>query len=501
MAELLLRLNSPEVRLLTLTGPGGIGKTRLALQAAAELSEQIEDGVYFVDLAPSRDPESALAAIAKTLSIKEASDQPLLAELIRQLRTKSMLLLLDNFEQVTEAAPDVAQLSRECPQLKFLVTSREALRVRGEYIFPVPPLTLPRLDLKGLKFEQLTQFEAIKLFRERAQAVKPDFELTHENAPAVAEICVRLDGLPLAIELATARIKLFSPQALLERLGSRLKMLRGGARDLPVRQQTLRDTIDWSYALLDAEEQCLFELLAVFLGCTFGAVEAVAESATPRVELGDDILEGLASLVDKSLVRQTQQDSGEPRLLMLETIREYAGERLEEDPELSAAARRAHASYYADFTQRQWERLTGDEREAALAELEADIENVRTAWRYWVAEQDLKQLGKLIDSLWFLYDARGWYRGLVELTSDLLSVLSATPSTAEARPREGRDPGRPGPGAPGAQRLYAGGRGSLQPRPGALSDNGRRPQPVSCAEGTCHLLYLQGRIRESGPHR
>ncbi len=163
LAELLLRLSSPEVRLLTLTGPGGIGKTRLALQAAAELSEQIEDGVYFVDLAPSRDPESALAAIAKTLSIKEASDQPLLAELIRQLRTKSILLLLDNFEQVTEAAPDVAQLSRDCPQLKFLVTSREALRVRGEYIFPVPPLSLPTLDLKGLKFEQLTQFEAVQV--------------------------------------------------------------------------------------------------------------------------------------------------------------------------------------------------------------------------------------------------------------------------------------------------------------------------------------------------
>jgi predicted ATPase len=248
----------------------------------------------------------------------------------------------------------------------------------------------------------------------------------------VAEICARLDGLPLAIELAAARIRLFTPQALLERLGSRLKLLRGGARDLPVRQQTLRDAIDWSYELLDSGEQCLFELLSVFPGgCTFDAVEVASDGIECLEETDTDILDGLTSLVDKSLVRQMEQGIGEPRLLMLETMREFAVERLDGDPDFSAIARRAHATFYADFTQRQWKYLTGDEKEAALADLNADIENVRTAWRYWVKEKDLEQLSKFVDSLWLFYDMRGWYHATVELTNDLLSVLSSTSSTPE----------------------------------------------------------------------
>ncbi len=430
--EIIKRLNSEGVRLLTLTGPGGIGKTRMGLQAAAELIDSFKDGVYFVDLAPIRDPEAVPTSIAQTLGLRETSDRPLLDELKGQLRAKKMLLLLDNFEQVTGAAPRVVELLRDCPQLKLLVTSREALHVRGEYVFPVPPLALPKVDLKQPSIEQITQYEAVRLFIERAQAVKPDFKVTNENAPAVAEICWRLDGLPLAIELAAARIRLFSPQALLERLGSRLKLLRGGARDLPVRQQTLRDAIDWSYDLLDTGDQRLFELLSVFLGgCSFEAVEAAAGKIELLDEPGVDILDGLSSLIDKSLTRQADQESGEPRLLMLETIREYAAERLDQDPEFRAAARRAHATYYADLTQRQWERLTGDGREAALEELISDIENVRTAWGHWVEERDLEQLSKFVDSLWLLYDARGWYHAAVNLTKDLLNVLSSTPSTPE----------------------------------------------------------------------
>jgi predicted ATPase/class 3 adenylate cyclase len=432
LGEIMKRLDSAGLRMLTLTGPGGIGKTRLALQAAADLIDRFEDGVYLVDLAPIRDAESVPAAIAQVVGIRETSDRSLLDELKDHLRAKTMLLLLDNFEQVTAAGPKVLELLQTCPRLKLLVTSREALHVRGEYVFPVPPLGSPGAGRKQPSIEQLARNEAVLLFGERAQAVKHDFELTDENLPVVAEICTRLDGLPLAIELAAARIRLFTPQALLERLGSRLKFLRGGARDLPVRQQTLRDAIDWSYELLDSGEQCLFELLSVFPGgCLFDAVEVAADGIECLEDTETDLLDGLTSLVDKSLIRQMDQRAGEPRLLMLETMREFAVERLEGDPDFSVAARRAQATYFADFTQRQWKRLTGDAREAALADLSADIENVRTAWRYWVEKRDLEQLSKFVDSLWLFYDMRGWYHATVELTNDLLSVLSSTPSTPE----------------------------------------------------------------------
>lgn len=436
LSEIVKRLSSKGVRLLTLTGPGGIGKTRIAVQAAAELIEQFQDGVYFVDLATIRDPESFPAVIAQTLGLRETSDRPLLDDLKGQLRVKRMLLLLDNFEQVTAAAPKVADLLRDCPNLKLLVTSREALRVRGEYVFPVPPLAMPKVDLKRPSIEQLTQYEAVRLFIERAQAVKPDFMITNENAPAVAEICWRLDGLPLAIELATVRIRLFSPQALLERLGNRLKFLRGGARDLPARQQTLRDAIAWSYELLDIGEQRLFQMLSVFQGCTFEAVEAIAGGIRHLEDIELDILDVLSSLADKSLIRQVSPETGEPRMLMLETIREFAAERLDEDFEFRAAARRAYASFYADFTQRQWEYLTGHEREAATERLLSDIDNVRSAWDYWVEEKNLEMLGKFVDSLWLLYDTRGWYHATVKLTNDLLSILSSTPSTPELAQQE-----------------------------------------------------------------
>ena len=428
----LLTRDQQEARLVTLTGPGGTGKTRLAVQAAADLVSRFSDGVYFVDLAPIREPEAVLTTIARTVGIRESSDRPLLDELKDQLQSKAMLLVLDNFEQVTAAAPMVGEVLQGCPQLKLLVTSREPLHLRGEHIRSVPPLTLPRADLRQQSLEQLTQCEALRLFIERVMAVKPNFEVTDENASAIAEICVRLDGLPLAIELAAARMRLFSPRALLERLGGRLQMLRGGARDLPVRQQTLRDTIDWSYELLGDGEQRLFALLSVFTGCTFDAVEIVTARMNHHLDgLKMDVLDVLDSLVDKSLIRQADQVTGEPRLLMLETIREYATERLEQDSEFNTAAHQTHAIYYADFAVRQWERLSGDGRETALREMESDIENLRIAWRYWVERKDLEQLNKFVNSLGLLYDARGWYHATVELTNDLLSILAATPSTPE----------------------------------------------------------------------
>jgi predicted ATPase/class 3 adenylate cyclase len=434
--EIKRRLGEDSVRLLTLTGPGGTGKTQLALRAAAEQIDRFDDGAFFVDLSTVRDTDSALAAIARAIGLKEASDQSLFEKLTSELRDQRVLLLLDNFEQVTVAAPTASQLLRDCPGLKELVTSREALRVSGEHLFPVPPLGLPDATVRHPSADTIAGCEAVQLFVERAGAIRPDFRLTDQNAAAVAEICRRLDGLPLAIELAAARLKLFSPEALRDRLQSRLEVLRSGARDLPARQQTLRAAIEWSFQLLDPGEQRLFELLSVFSTARFDAVAVVADKVDHLQESGIDVLDGLESLLDKSLVRQPDLQAEELRLVMLETIREYAAERLEDRPEFKVAARRAHAAYFADFAHERWEQLTGAGREVALAAMAAELENLRSAWRYWVAERDLDQLNKLVDGLWVLYDARGWYHATIGLTRDLLNVLSSTPSSPERAAQE-----------------------------------------------------------------
>ena len=348
LAEVVRRLGDPATRLLTLTGPGGTGKTSLAVRAVSDRLDQFRDGVAFVDLAMTRDAGALLAAMGRVVGIDETRDRSPLEQLVDRLQDRQMLIVLDNFEQVTAAAAVTTELLQACPDLRFLVTSREPLHVRAEHVFPVPPLGLPPAGRGPVTAAGIATSEAVQLFVDRARAARPDFELDDGNAAAIADICRRLDGLPLAIELAAARLRLFSPDALRDRLGSRLELLRSSGRDLPERQQTLRATIDWSYDLLEPGEQRLFEALAVFADADLRAVESVlAVVGAPK---GSDvgIIDALASLLEKSLVRQVEVQAGEPRLSMLETIREYATERLEQGP-ASAQVRRAHATYYADL--------------------------------------------------------------------------------------------------------------------------------------------------------
>jgi predicted ATPase len=402
-------LRREAVRLVTLTGPGGIGKTRLALQVAAELSDRFANGAFFVNLAPLSDPELVIPATAQALEIQEIRGQPLFDLLKASLREKHLLLLLDNFEQVVSAAVQVADLLATCPKLKMVVTSRMALRVKAEHEFTVPPLALP--DPKHLpELGALSQYEAVALFIARAQAVKPDFQVTNANAPAVAEICARLDGLPLAIELAAARIKLLPPQALLARLGQRLEVLTSGSRDAPARQQTLRNTITWSYHLLDATEQQLFRCLSVFVGgCTLEAAEAICGAlCNASAGLAGSMLDGVASLIDKSLVQLVAQEGEPSRLVMLETIHEYGLEVLATSGEVEIT-RGAHADYYLTVAEEAVLQPGGPRQDEWLKRLEREHDNLRAVMQ-WVQEPGRQEeqrlemalrLGAALGGFWF----------------------------------------------------------------------------------------------------
>jgi predicted ATPase/class 3 adenylate cyclase len=398
-------LSRGDVRLVTLTGPGGTGKTRLAIQTAADLLDLFTDGVYLVSLAPISDPELVTLTIAQTLGVKEGNSQPLLTSLKTYLSDKHLLLLLDNFEQVVAAAPLVAELLAAAPGLKTLVTSRSPLHIYGEHEYQVPTLTLPKLPPVP-PLERLRQYEGVRLFIERAQAVKPDFVVTNENAPAVAEICYRLDGLPLAIELAAARVKLLPPQALLVRLSSRLRLLTGGARDLPARQQTLRGAITWSEDLLSSNERMLFARLAVFVsGCTLEAVEAIC-NADGSLESGG--LDEVHALLNNSLLRQEEQVHGEPRFVMLETIREYALERLVERGE-AETLRKEHAAYYLALAEVGEAKLQDTEQDEWLAQLETEHDNLRAALRRTLERQDTETALRLGAALWHFWEVHGHF--------------------------------------------------------------------------------------------
>jgi predicted ATPase len=405
-------------RLLTLTGPGGTGKTRLSLQLAADVAERFPDGVWFVALEPVRDPHLVAGTILTTVGLVESGGRSARDVLAEWLATRRTLLVLDNFEQVIDGAPVVADLLRAAPQLAVIVTSRAPLRVSGEQEYPVPGLPTPRdllalTDLEKMNLREserrvdaasITQYEAVRLFIARAAAVRPDFQVTNENAPAVAGIAARLHGMPLAIELAAARVKLLAPEAILERLEHQLGVLAAGARDLPERQQTLRGAIAWSHELLDEGQRRLFGRLSVFVGgCELDSAEAICG---PAAELaGLDVLDGLMALADQSLVRAETVD-GETRFRMLDTIREFAAERLTESGEREEIERR-HAETFLALAQRLTPLLSGDDQRRWLGRLERDHDNIRAVIDRSTASGDARTAIGLGFAMWRYWQKRG----------------------------------------------------------------------------------------------
>lgn len=387
-------LQQEDTRLLTLIGPGGVGKTRLAMQVVQELPEFFADGIFVILLTSLLDAEQVLPAIAHTLTIREKADQPIMESLVESIKQRQLLLLLDNFEQVVGAAPYLAELLARCPRLKLLVTSREALHVRAEHQLVVAPLETPNpSQLPDLT--TLSHNASVALFLERIKAVKPDFQLTPVNIATIAEICARLDGLPLAIELAAARIKLLPPRTLLARLSQRLQVLTGGARDLPPHQQTLSATLAWSYNLLSAWEKRLFCWLSIFdRGCTLEAAEAVCSALVPA-DSAVSVLEGMASLLDKSLLQQDMADEETPHYIMLEIVRDYGLTCLAASSEM-AAAQQAHAAYYLTLAEQAEHQISATTHQHSwLARLQREYDNLRAALRFLLEQAEAGQSSEM----------------------------------------------------------------------------------------------------------
>ncbi len=413
-------LQREQVRLLTLTGPGGTGKTRLSLRIAANLLEHYDDGVFFVSLAEARTPELVVSKIAEVLGVREGGSQSLLESVKSYLRNKQMLLLLDNFEQVLEAAPLISELLESTPQVVMLVTSRVLLNIRGEHEYQVPTLEIPDMDA-NVATSQLADYESVRMFVDRARETNPKFMLDNQNAPVVAEICCRLDGLPLALELAAARLKMLSPEKLLSLLTSRLKLLTGGRRDLPERQQTLRKTLEWSIHLLNQNEQVLFARLGVFMG-GFN-LESAQEVCQAEKELGLDIFQGIETLLYNSLLTLEYQGEIQPRFRMLETIREFAQEELAERGELEDLKCR-HARYFVIKMNEVNPMLSTKESERGLAWVDIEHDNLRAAMAYCLKDATLIDLAP-----WLLTAMMGpWYRrGFLKEGRDFANRLLNSP--------------------------------------------------------------------------
>lgn len=411
-------LQRDETRLVTLTGPGGVGKTSLALRVATDRRAAYPDGVYFVDLDPVRDPALVTAAITAPLDVREAGTHSLTEQLVTRLQEQRVLLVLDNFEHVMPSAELVTTLVRHCPHLTILVTSREPLRLRGEIVYQVTPLPVPQKDDAGMAaFNPVVQ-----LFADHARAVNPSFQIDG-NIDDIVAICTRLDGLPLAIELAASRCNILTPAQIRERLERRFRLLRRGARDAPERQRTLRAALDWSYDLLSTQEQALFRRLAVFIGGrSLEAIEAVCVSAEIDA---DDVLDLLASLVDKNLVRRTQDKHGIPRFMLLETMHHYALEQLVQSAESNTVAD-AHARYFLDLVETAKSHLRGSEQAHWLDRLDIEQDNLRTAMRH---VRDLQQVTTLqrftvaLSRYWYVRgqfsEGRDWMNAVLEQRDNL----------------------------------------------------------------------------------